>query len=342
MPVPPVSGISFVIPAYDAADTIIESIASVMAVAVALEGVEVEVVVVDDGSTDATAALVAAEFAAEPRVHLFRHRRNRGGAAARNTAVEHASNAWIFCLDSDNLADPASLRRMVAMAATGNWDVVAPAETRYFQTSVERPTHSWFWDRETVEVADVLRMYETPVASGNYLFTADVWARAGGYPEFAASLDAWGFGVRLLFEGARFGVCPETFYLHRQGHASYYMRDNDDRRAVAAAQVLLPYLGRLSVRDQKRLIGDGELLDFFAEIPTQPITVDNADDPGPARRIVVQRNVPAQSALPQTTNRPGESRVRAAARRAWRDSSPRDSAQRLLRIVRRRRSAPDR
>jgi glycosyltransferase involved in cell wall biosynthesis len=332
--VPPIRGISFIIPAYDAADTIIESVASVLQAAEALEGVDVEVVVVDDGSTDATAALVMAEFGAEPRVHFHRHRRNRGGAAARNTAVEHSSNAWIYCLDSDNVADPGSLRRIVAMAATGEWDVVAPAETRYFRTSVERPTHSWFWDRESVEVADVLRMYETPVASGNYLFTADIWARAGGYPEFAASLDAWGFGVRLLFEGARFGVCPETFYLHRQGHASYYVRDNNERRDVAAAQILVPYLRRLSVRDQKRLIGDGELLEFFSEIPNHPLTVDNAEDPGPARRIVVQRGAPAP--IPK---RSGASRVRAAARRAWSESSPRESAQRLLRVVRRRRTA---
>ncbi len=287
---PPIRGISFIIPAYNAADTIVESITSITAAAGALDSVDIEIVVVDDGSTDGVASVVRSEFGADPRVRVHAHRKNRGGAAARNSAVEHSNNEWIFCLDADNLLDPDSLRRMVEMAATGEWDVVAPAETRFFKASPARPTHFWFWDRETMDVGDVLSAYETPVAGGNYLFTLEVWARSGGYPEFAGSLDAWGFGVRLLFEGARFGVCPDAFYLHRQGHESYYVRDADARRAVAAAQILLPYVSRLTARDQKRLLGSGDLFGYFAQIPTRPLRVEGAQERGPAGRVVIAGN----------------------------------------------------
>ena len=282
-----ISGISFFVPAYNAADTIVESIGSVVEAAKELDGIEVEIVVVDDGSTDGTAALVRTEYAGDARIRVHAHRRNRGGAAARNTAVEHAVHEWVFCLDSDNLVDPVSVQRMAEMAAAGDWDVVATTETRFFKTTPARSTHSWFWDRTSLDIGDVLSAYETPVAGGNYLFSTAAWARAGGYPEFAGSLDAWGFGVRLLFAGARFGVCPDTFYLHRQGHESYYIRDSDDRRAIAAAQILLPYVSRLSVRDRKRLLGDGELLDYFAQIPSQPLTVEGLEPQGSAARVVV-------------------------------------------------------
>jgi glycosyltransferase involved in cell wall biosynthesis len=264
-----IDAISVVIPAYNAAPTIAETIQSVLRAASELEtiGVGIEIIVVDDGSTDDTYDIV--NTISDDRVRVICHRRNRGGAAARNTAVENATHEWLYCVDSDNVIDPKSVRRMVEMAATGDWDVVAPAETRYFEASPDKPTHSWIWDQSTVETADVLRMYETPVASGNYLYTVDMWARAGGYPEFAGSLDAWGFGLRLLFAGARFGVCADTFYLHRQGHASYYVRDDDGRRAVAAAQILLPYLPRLNAQDRRRLIGSSELLRYFSELPRQ-------------------------------------------------------------------------
>jgi glycosyltransferase involved in cell wall biosynthesis len=273
--VPSINAISVVIPAYNATTTIADTITSVLDGADDLRriGVEVEVVIVDDGSTDGTAQLIERHFDTEPRVIVYSHRRNRGGAAARNTAVERSTHEWLYCVDSDNLIDPKSFRLVVEMAASGEWDVVAPAETRYFKGSPNVSTHSWTWEREGLGVADVLSMYETPVASGNYLYTLDMWARAGGYPEFAGSLDAWGFGVRLLFEGARFGVCRDTFYLHRQGHESYYVRDNDDRRAIAAAQILLPYLDRLAPRDRARMLGNSRLLRAFSELPERPLHV---------------------------------------------------------------------
>jgi glycosyltransferase involved in cell wall biosynthesis len=286
-----ISAVSVVVPAYDAAATIIETLRSATAAAKELGeiGVSAEIVVVDDGSRDDTAGVVSAAFATDPRVRVIAHRRNRGGAAARNTAVECATHEWCYCLDADNLLDPKSVRRIVEMAGTGDWDVVAPGEMRFFDATPAKPTHVWVWDRDQVEIADALRMYETPVACGNYLFSLDAWQRAGGYPEFAGSLDAWGFGVRLLFESARFGVCQDAFYSHRQGHESYWVRDNDDLRAVAAAQILLPYLDRLDPADRKRLLGNGDLLRFFAELPERPLHLRGERPAAASRRGILRR-----------------------------------------------------
>ena len=322
--------VSVFIPAYNAAETIPQTIASVVAAADEAPDTSVEVVVVDDGSTDRTREVVEEVCAADARVHVYAHRANRGGAAARNTAVELASHEWVYCVDADNLLDAKSFRRVTEMGASGEWDVVAPAETRYFASDPERPTHSWFWDGDRLDVSDVLRMYETPVASGNYLFRVGSWARAGGYPEFAGSLDAWGFGVRLLFEGARFGVCADSFYLHRQGHDSYYVRDTDNRRAVAAAQILLPYMSRLSATDRERLLGDGELLEYFSQLPDRPLHVSSGAATSGAARIV---RPPAKAR--QDTTAPS-SRARAALRHAWVDAPPKLTMQRALRALSRR------
>jgi hypothetical protein len=75
---------------------------------------ELEVVVVDDGSTDGTAA-VAEEFArADRRFHLVRLDRNRGQAAALNAGMERARGRYLAILDADDASVPERLAWQVA------------------------------------------------------------------------------------------------------------------------------------------------------------------------------------------------------------------------------------
>ena len=73
-----------------------------------------EVVVVDDGSRDGTAAHLKAHAAAYPHVRLLEHGRNRGAAAARNTGVAAAAGEVIVFIDSDLVVCPAFLRAHAA------------------------------------------------------------------------------------------------------------------------------------------------------------------------------------------------------------------------------------
>ena len=68
-----------------------------------------EIIVVDDGSTDDSARVV--EAIADPRIRLIRHDGNRGIPAARNTGLEAARGDFIAWLDSDDLARPGRLER---------------------------------------------------------------------------------------------------------------------------------------------------------------------------------------------------------------------------------------
>jgi glycosyltransferase involved in cell wall biosynthesis len=71
---------------------------------------DLEIVLVDDGSTDAT--VPALEALAEPRLRIVRHQQNRGISAARATAVEQARGQWYVILDSDWELLPHSLARL--------------------------------------------------------------------------------------------------------------------------------------------------------------------------------------------------------------------------------------
>ena len=82
------------------------------------EQVDVEVIVVDDGSSEEAPRDLPGM--GDPRVRLVRHARPRGVAATRNTGVREAEGEWIAFLDDDDLWAPTKLRRQLdAMEATG-------------------------------------------------------------------------------------------------------------------------------------------------------------------------------------------------------------------------------
>ena len=83
-------------------------------IATALAGRPFEVLFVDDGSTDQTAAAVLAMRASIPQVRLLRHSFRSGQSAAVNTGVRNARAEWIGTLDGDGQNDPADLPKLMA------------------------------------------------------------------------------------------------------------------------------------------------------------------------------------------------------------------------------------
>lgn len=74
-----------------------------------------ELVVVDDGSQDDTAALVAGRSAVEPRVRLIRHARNRGVGAALRSALEVADGDLLLSTDADMPVDLGEVARALPL-----------------------------------------------------------------------------------------------------------------------------------------------------------------------------------------------------------------------------------
>src|SRR6516165_8701901 len=101
--------VSVIIPAFDAAANIRQTLNSV----VAQTYEEIEVIVVDDGSSDATSAIVEEFAARDTRFQLVRQR-NAGVGAARNTAIRKARGKYIAPLDADDLWFPEKLEKQVA------------------------------------------------------------------------------------------------------------------------------------------------------------------------------------------------------------------------------------
>jgi glycosyl transferase family 2 len=106
--------VSVIIPCFDAAGTIERALESVLVE----RGVSLECVVVDDGSTDGTAAIVEAFVGRDPRVVLIRSPSNAGASAARNRALDAARGSWLTFLDADDVLLPGAVAALVGPTRT--------------------------------------------------------------------------------------------------------------------------------------------------------------------------------------------------------------------------------
>ncbi len=100
--------VSVVIPAYNEEDTIIEAVDSVLA----LNYPNLEVVVVDDGSTDRTIDLLLAKYAFNPSVQIVAQL-NQGKWRALNVALETVSSEFVICIDADTRIDARSVMKLI-------------------------------------------------------------------------------------------------------------------------------------------------------------------------------------------------------------------------------------
>jgi len=93
--------LSILIPAYQEERTIGEVLRQVSAIDTESSGFDKEILVCDDGSTDATVAVVEERMAADPRVRLVRHPKNRGKGAAIRSALAEARGEFALIQDAD-------------------------------------------------------------------------------------------------------------------------------------------------------------------------------------------------------------------------------------------------
>ena len=105
--------LSILVPTWNAATTVERALDSVLAE----HAIPVEVVVVDDASTDGTADLVAGIAGRDPRVVLLRLPANGGVSNARNRGMELVRGEWLAFLDADDLLLPGALEALMRPTA---------------------------------------------------------------------------------------------------------------------------------------------------------------------------------------------------------------------------------
>jgi glycosyltransferase involved in cell wall biosynthesis len=130
--------VSFVLPAFNEVECLPALLDEVMRAVDAI-GVDAEVVVVDDGSTDGTSAVVSAAGAVDPRIRLVRMRRNRGKAHALQTGFDNVKGEIVVLMDADGQDDPAELPKLLEAIKVGS-DLVTGQRAVRHDRFVKRTT----------------------------------------------------------------------------------------------------------------------------------------------------------------------------------------------------------
>lgn len=207
--------ISVIMPTYNRADLIRRSVASV----VSQKGADIELIIVDDGSTDDTADVVRV-LADESPVPIHYYKKENGGcASARNMGIEKASGDYIAFLDSDDEWPPDTAKRLTAVIETTGAGFVFSPATEVFEDGREILNVPVAAGRP--ESLATEHFMNTNVRVGGALFRTDLVRRLGGFePALRYNEDSDFLQRAAVHATAAYQDVPAVRYNHHQGNKS--------------------------------------------------------------------------------------------------------------------------
>jgi len=210
--------VSVIIPTHNRSAMATEAIASVLA----QREVSAELIVVDDGSTDATAETLARicgaahERAGGVSMRIAEHRVNRGAAATRNTGVALATAPLVAFLDSDDLWAPFKLRRQIDFMATHPDCAIAQTAELWIRNGIRVNPGV----RHRKRAGDIfLESLRTCLLSPSAVILRTSLFRAiGGFDETLEAAEDYDLWIRILARHEA-GLIDEPLVRRRAGHS---------------------------------------------------------------------------------------------------------------------------
>jgi succinoglycan biosynthesis protein ExoO len=187
---------------------------------------ELEVLFIDDASTDRSVAIARAVATTDSRLRVLTLPSNAGPGAARNHALGIARGAWVSIVDSDDYIHPERLKRLVRIAEDDGADIIADDMMIFGDDRREPPTRllsgplaaapSWITSEHYVR-ANRMFSRDTPLGYLKPLIRTNVLAECGiRYDESLRIAEDYDLVLRLLTRCARFRLVPELLYFYRR------------------------------------------------------------------------------------------------------------------------------
>ncbi len=207
--------ISVIIPTYNSALYIEDTLNSVFG-----QGWnDLEVIVMDDGSTDNTLSLLRSLAEKESRLHVFQQP-NGKPAKARNNAIRKAKGEWIAFIDSDDIWLPRKLDYQLAETIKYNADLSFTNGYVCLNNNMELRDHLFMVEQRIYEGEEGVQLFhqQNRIPTSSVLVKAEVFRNYGympEYPEYPMYCEDYLFWTRLLNKGCRFIGLEKPLLLYR-------------------------------------------------------------------------------------------------------------------------------
>jgi glycosyltransferase involved in cell wall biosynthesis len=219
--------VSVVVPVYNAAETLRDCLRSLSTQSVPRNAFEV--IVVDDGSSDASAAIASAFD-----VRVVRQA-NAGAAAARNTGMRIASSEWVAFIDADCIASRSWVKTLMRAIAAAPPDVNCIAG-KTFGLHSDTPAARFVDLIGSLDAGRHLAHPRYPFApSGNVTYLRSALLAVGGYDPRYRTYEACDLHQRLASLGGRslFEPAAVAFHRHRATWRQYWHQQRSYGRGLA-------------------------------------------------------------------------------------------------------------
>jgi glycosyltransferase involved in cell wall biosynthesis len=188
-----------------------------------------ELVIVDDGSTDDTAAVAESLIEAHPDRHIRLLRQaNAGVSAARNAGIAATAGRYLLPLDADDLIAPTMLEKTVAVLDSSPHIAIVSTDVFVFTDDGMPPQVTPFPAYSKELLLQRLIMFYCS------LYRREVWQAVGGYNEQMRAGEDWDFWIGCAEQGFDAYHLPEALFGARNKDTGLHLEAADNDLAIRA------------------------------------------------------------------------------------------------------------
>lgn len=244
--------LSLILPSYNKADQIAETIDSVLK----QSSKDWELLVVDDGSTDTTTEILSRLAGVDKRLRIFLNNNNRGANACRNQALRESTGFYIMYLDADDLLSSDCVQKRLAfMKAHPELDFAVFA-MEVFKNVTGDQTSRWIPSKENA--LKRFLAHDLPWQTMQPIWKKNFVVDLGGYDESFLRLQDVEFHTRALLRNPSYEVVKgyiDCYYRISETRLNFNMEGLLSRWISSALQYCRKFYLILDAKDRNLLLG---------------------------------------------------------------------------------------